>query len=76
MPKYYVQCGTLQYIMSSDKDAFGAALESTFELNDNDTLDEHFYVDERGFRNYMTAEPDTQVFVSSFVLKKAGWTIG
>ena len=75
MAKYYIKCGSLEYIVSSNKDAFGAAIDSTFQLNDFDVLDEHFYVDERGFRNYISAEPDTQVFVSTFVLKKAGWTI-
>ena len=75
MAKYYIKCGTLEYIKSTSKDAFETAMESTFELNDLDTLDEYFYVDERGFRDYVSAEPDTQVFVTKFVLKKAGWTI-
>lgn len=75
MPKYYIKCGTLEYIMSTNKDALGAAMQSVWELNEHDTIDEHFYVDERGFRNYVSAEPDTQVFPSTFVLKKAGWTI-
>lgn len=75
MPKYYINSGSLQYIVSTDKDALGAAIQSVWELNDNDTLDEYFYVDERGMRDYISAEPDTQVFLSTFVLKKAGWTI-
>lgn len=75
MPKYYIKSGSLEYILSTDKDAFGAAMQSLWELNDNDVLDEHFYVDERGLRDYISAEPDTQVFVSTFVLKTAGWTI-
>lgn len=75
MSKYYIKCGTLEYIVSSNKDALGAAIESTFQLNDFDTLDEYFYVDERGLRNYISAEPDTQVFETTTVLKKAGWTI-
>jgi hypothetical protein len=75
MAKYYIKCGTLEYITSGYNDAFEAAMASTFQLNDLDTLDEYFYVDERGLRDYMSAEPDTQVFDASFVLKKAGWTI-
>lgn len=75
MAKFYIKCGTLEYITSTDKDAFEAAMTSTFQLNDFDTLDEYFYVDERGLRDYISAEPDTQVFDSMFVLKKAGWTI-
>lgn len=75
MPKYYIKCGTLEYIVSTNKDAIEAAMQSTFQLNDYDTLDEYFYVDERGLRNYVSAEPDTQVFETATVLKKAGWTI-
>lgn len=75
MPKYYIQSGSLQYILSTDKDPFEAAMQTVWELNDNDTLDEYFYVDERGMRNYISAEPDTKVFKSTLVLKKAGWTI-
>ena len=75
MPKYYIQSGSLRYILSTDKDPFEAAMQTVWELNEHDTIDEHFYVDERGFRDYSNAQPDTQVFVSTFVLKKAGWTI-
>lgn len=76
MPKYYIKCGSLEYIISTDKDALGAAMDSTFQLNDFDVLDEYFYVDERGFKNYVNAKPDTTVLNSTLVLKKAGWTIG
>lgn len=75
MAKYYINCGSLQYITSTNKDALGAAMESVWQLNDNDILDEYFYVDERGLRDYISAEPDTQVFKTTFILNKAGWTI-
>lgn len=75
MSKYYIKCGTLEIIISSDKDPFDTAIDSIWELNDNDTLDEYFYVDERGFRDYISAEPDTQVFETVEILKKAGWSI-
>ena len=75
MSKYYIKCGTLEIIKDSDKDAFDTATDSVWELNDFDTLDEYFYVDERGFRDYISAEPDTQVFETVKILKKAGWTI-
>jgi hypothetical protein len=75
MPKYYIKCGTLELIKSSSKDAMSAAMDSVWELNGFDTIDEYFYVDERGMRNYISAEPDTKVFKSTLVLKKAGWTI-
>lgn len=76
MPKYYIKCGTLEYIMSSNKDPLDAAINSVWELNENDTLDEYFYIDERGFRDYISAEPDTHVLKTTSVLKKAGWTLG
>lgn len=76
MPKYYIKCGTLEYICSTNKDPMGAAIDSTFQLNDHDMLDEYFYIDERGFKNYVKAKPDTVVLNSTLVLKKAGWTIG
>jgi hypothetical protein len=75
MSKYYIKCGSLELIKSSDKDAFTAAMESVWELNEFDTLDEYFYIDERGMKDYASALPDTQVFLTTFVLKKAGWTI-
>jgi hypothetical protein len=50
-------------------------MESVWELNEFDTLDEYFYIDERGMKDYASALPDTQVFLTTFVLKKAGWTI-
>jgi len=76
MPKYYIKCGTLEYISSTEKDPMGAAMDSLWQLNDMDILDEYFYVDERGIKNYATAKPDTIVLNSTLVLKKAGWTIG
>lgn len=76
LSKYYIKCGSLEIITSTSKDALGAAMDSVWELNEFDVLDEYFYIDERGFRNYVSAEPDTQVFPAISVLKKAGWTIG
>lgn len=73
MAKYYIKCGTLEYISSTKKDAFGAAIDSVWQANDYDTLDEYFYVDERGYRDYISAEPDTNVFPVMEVLKRAGW---
>jgi hypothetical protein len=75
MAKYYIKCGTLELIKSSNKDISSVAMEALWELNDNDILDEYFYIDERGFRDYITAEPDTAVLSSVSILKKAGWTL-
>ena len=74
MPKYYISCGTLKYISSTKKDAAGAAIDSTFQLNDFDTLDEYFYIDERGYRDYATANPDTIVIPTDEIISEEGWT--
>lgn len=75
MAKYYVSCGSLQIIISTEKDGLGAAMDSVWELNEFDVLDEYFYIDERGFRNYISAEPDTTVIKTTKVLEEAGWTM-
>jgi hypothetical protein len=73
--KYYIKCGSLELIYSTSKSPFHAAIAALWETNEHDTLDEYFYVDERGMKDYVSALPDTQVFLTTFVLKKAGWTI-
>lgn len=75
MAKYYVKSGSLEMIYSSDKDAFGAAQDCVWELNDNDTIDEFFYIDERGYRDYVSADTETKVFKSEAVLDAAGWNL-
>jgi len=76
MPKYYVKCGTLELIYSTDKTPLEAATHCLWEGNSNDVLDEYFYIDERGFRDYLTADPKgTHVIKSSKVIKLAGWTL-
>ena len=75
MAKYYISCGTLQIICSTQMTKLEAACTSLWELNDNDTLDEYFYIDERGFRDYASADSNTDAFTSKFVLRKAGWTL-
>lgn len=75
MAKYYISSGTLQIVRSTSKTHLAAACDSVCELNDNDTLDEYFYIDEQGFRDYTSADGQTKVYRSKFVLKKAGWLI-
>jgi hypothetical protein len=75
MAKYYIKCGSLELIYSTNKDALGAAIDSIWETNDNDTLDEHFYIDERGFRDYTSADNETKVLRTERVMQKAGWTV-
>ena len=76
MSKYYVKCGTLELIYSTSKTPLEAATHCLWESNSNDVLDEYFYIDERGFRDYLTADAkETKVIKSGKVIKLAGWTL-
>ena len=75
MPKYYIKCGTLELIYSTSKKPFAASKDALWETNKFDVLDEYFYVDERGFKDYATALPDTKVYKSTKVIQKAGWSL-
>ena len=76
MSKYYIKCGTLELIYSTDKSTVEAAVTSLFESNKFDTLDEYFYIDERGFRDYLTADKQTEVLKLNVIAKMGGWTLG
>lgn len=75
MSKYYINSGTLQVIRSTSKMAVMAACDAVWELNENDTLDEFMYVDERGYRDYKTADNKTMVYKTTNVLTQAGWNM-
>lgn len=75
MPKYYISCGSLQMIYSTSKSERDACKTVLWEANEHDTLDEYFYVDERGYRGYISADPQTMVFPADEILKEAGWEI-
>ena len=73
MAKYYIQCGSLSIIYSTEKSPLDAALTAVWECNEHDTLDEYFYVDERGYRGYANADKNTQVIPTEYILKHSGW---
>lgn len=75
MAKYYISCGTLNLIFSTNKTPEKAAGVVLWECNENDELDEFFYIDERGYRNYISATPDTIVIKTTDILAAEGWTI-
>lgn len=75
MPKYYIKCGSLELIYSCDKNPRDAAISALWETNDNDVLDEFFYIDERGYKDYVSADGVTTVLNTSHILKDAGWTM-
>ena len=73
MAKYYIKCGSLELIYSTKKSPIHAAVDALWETNENDVLDEYFYIDERGLKDYKTALPDTVVIESQAILDMAGW---
>lgn len=73
MSKYYVKCGSLELIYSTNKCAFDAAVTVLWEANEHDILDEYFYIDERGYRDYTNADNNTTVIKCDLVLDEAGW---
>lgn len=75
MAKYYIKCGSLELKYSTNQSPIEAAMYALNETNKFDTLDEYFYIDERGFRDYITADKLTQVIKLNKVAKKAGWRI-
>lgn len=75
MPKFYIKCGSLELIYSTRKNATNAAVTALWETNKFDVLDEHFYIDERGFRDYLTADKETKVIKLNKICKRAGWEI-
>lgn len=75
MAKYYIKCGTLEIIYSTSKKPLDAAMDAVWETNENDILDEYFYLDERGYRDYTNADGLTTVLHTSHILKDAGWTL-
>jgi hypothetical protein len=76
MAKYYIKCGSLELIYSTSETPFEAACATLWECNDFDILDENFYVDERGFRDYASAQPDTVVIPLNEVADHEGWSVG
>ena len=75
MSKYYISCGSLNMIYSTSKNAREACKKVLWECNENDILDEYFYVDERGYRGAFTADKSTTVFPSDEIIEEEGWTL-
>lgn len=76
MAKYYIKCGTLELIYSTNQVHIDAAIAALWETNEHDVLDEYFYIDERGMKDYITADKETVVISSTKILEAAGWETG
>ena len=74
MAKYYVASGTLRIIVSR-KDCLEASIYGLMQTNKFDTIDEYFYVDERGYRDYVSAHPKTNVIATKSIVRAAGWEL-
>jgi hypothetical protein len=74
MAKFYVKSGTLEVIISR-KDALEASIAGLLMTNKFDTIDEYFYVDERGYRDYVSADNTTNVISTKSVVGAAGWEL-
>jgi len=74
MAKYYVKSGTLEVILSK-KDSLEAAIAGLLLTNKFDTIDEYFYCDERGYRDYISADKETNVIRTKSIVRAAGWEL-
>jgi hypothetical protein len=74
MAKFYVKSGTLEVIISR-KDALEASIACLVMTNKFDIIDEYFYVDERGYKDYITADKETNVIPTKSVVGAAGWEL-
>ena len=74
MAKFYVKSGTLEVIISR-KDALEASIAGLLMTNKFDTIDEYFYVDERGYRDYISADNATNVINTKSIVRAAGWEL-
>jgi len=67
MPKFYVKSNTAELITSCS-DPLEAAVRTLINCNKNDIVDEFFYVDECGMKDYITATPNTTVIRTEDVI--------
>lgn len=74
MAKYYIHSGTLSIIYSTNKNVHEACKTALWETNEHDILDEYFYVDERGYKDYTTANKQTIVIPTDEIISDSDWT--
>jgi len=74
MPKFYVKSNTLEVVISR-KDALEASITGLLMTNKFDIIDEYFYADERGYRDYISADSKTNVISTKSIVRAAGWEL-
>jgi hypothetical protein len=70
MAKYYVKSNSVELIVSCC-DPLEAAVRTLMSCNKNDVIDEYFYVDERGMKDYISATSITTVIKTEDVVTAA-----
>ena len=72
MSKWYVKSNTVEKIVSIPHSTpLDAAIEVFNDTNHFDVVDEYFYVDERGMRDYTSADSLTKVIKTKRVMQRA-----
>jgi hypothetical protein len=72
MSKWYVKSNTVEKIVSiKDSSPLDAAISVFRDTNEFDVLDEYFYVDERGMRDYISSDSLTQVIKTVRVIAQS-----
>ena len=74
MAKFYIKSGTLEVILG-ENDPLEAAIRGLMLTNKFDTIDEYFYVGERGYRDYVSADNTTNVIATKSIVRAAGWEL-
>ena len=72
MAKYYISSGDLNVILHTDKSPMEAACEALYFCGNDDkiyTMGREVFVDERGMRNKTTADEQTMIFDTDFILE-------
>lgn len=74
MGKFYIKSGSLEVILSK-QDPLEAAISGLMMTNKFDIIDEYFYADERGYRDYTNADSKTTVIQTKSIVRAAGWEL-
>ena len=73
MAKYYIKCGSLELIWSTNKKPYKAVCVAIHEMTEDDELDEYIYIDQRGMKDYTNADQLTSVIPTEKILRREGY---
>jgi hypothetical protein len=76
MAKYYIKSADLEWIYfglaGDETNEYDACRRAIHECTTDECLDEYMYCDERGFRDYITADKHTYVVDTKEIARKEG----